>query len=313
MQHDPRGLHAAQVLARRAGAVSLSLALGLASLAAVQVPSRAQDVAGLGGSATASPAASQSSSSSQSTLRDMVRQRQGELEAASVTQLARSLPPSLTTALGLDARQVERLDRLYADFLLARVEQEGKIARWQDDLQRAQSPASFDEGKSRGLLGSIAGAQDKVRLAFLKARGQALRTLTPAQRAQVQALAERLRLDEQPELPSSGAGLDELPSVRVDEYRALLLMPVEKLLATPLDTQAARRVLAQRASNRYDRSGASRYNYSSGRSGRYGYGSSVFGGFGIGRGHGHGFGGIYGSFGHRDRFGGHQQHGGAHH
>lgn len=298
MQHDPRGLRAAQVLARRVGAATLSLALGLASLAAVQAPSRAQDVVG-----NAPAAAAASPAPSQPTLRDMVRQRQGELEGASVTQLARALPPSLPTALGLNARQVERLDRLYGDFVLARLEQEGKIARWQDDLQRAQSPTAFDEGKSRGLLGSIAEAQDKTRAAFLKARGESLRALTLTQRTKLQALSESLRPDEQPELPTGQQGLDELPSVRVDEYRALLLMPVEKLLATPLDTQAARRVLAERASNRSV--------YSASRSGRYGYGSSVFGGFGVGR--GFEFGGVYGHFGHRHGSNGHRQHGGARH
>ena len=88
MQHDPRGAHAAQVLARRVGAVRLSLALGLASVLAAQAPSHAQDVTD---NVPVAPAASQPSL--QPTLRDMVRQRQGELEGASVMQLARSLPP----------------------------------------------------------------------------------------------------------------------------------------------------------------------------------------------------------------------------
>ena len=300
MQHDRSGVGAAQVLGvqvlPRIRALRLPVALGLASLLAATGPSRAQDA----------PLARDAAPPS---LREMVRQRQGELEDASVKELARSLPPSLATVLGLDARQVERLDRLHGDFVLARLEQEGKIARWQDDLKRAQSATSFDEGKSRGLLKSIAEAQDNIRAAFLKARGQSLQALTPAQRAQVQALAQAAPAPESPTTPPAST-LDEpnAPSpVREDAYRKLLLMPVERLLHTPLDTQAARRVLAERAAGRYDRYGLSRYGYSSGRYG------GAFGGFGFGWGRGHGFGGIYGAFGHRDTYGGHPQHGGAHH
>jgi hypothetical protein len=282
--------------------VRLSFALGLASLMpGASAPSRAQDAP-------------------QPTLREMVRARQDQMKAASLKDLVRSLPPSLPAVLALDGRQVERLDRLWGDFVLSRLEQEGKIARWQDDLQRAQSPTSFNEGKSRGLLKSIADGQDKIRGTFLKARGEAFKALSPAQRAQVQALASSARPNELPTLQSgSPAGAQVLgdeasgdeamgssasggPTVREDEYRQLLLMPVERLPLQPLDTEAVLRVLAERDHNRY-----ASYGY---RSSRYGIGS---GRYGFGFAHSFSFGGIYGGFGHRDTYNGHPQHGGTHH
>ena len=255
----------------------------------------------------------------QLTLREMVEQRQNNMQEPSVKELLKALPPSLPVLLGLDARQVERLDVLYDDFALRRMEQEAKIARWQDELKRAQSPAAFNERKANGLLKSIRGAQDTITSAFLRARSEAFKVLIPSQRVQLQAMAAELASASQPsnlQTPPATAPANGVRPVRDDAYRQLLLMPLESLLQTPIDTQTGRRLLAERASGRYNR--YSRYNnrgyggYSPfGVYGTYGYGHSgfgigiggIFGGHG-GFGHG-GFG--YGGFGH------HPHHGGAHH
>lgn len=225
------------------------------------------------------------------TLHEMVEQKKNALAAQQTAQAAWS--NSLPARLGLDARQTERLDSLYDSFALRRMEQEARIVGWQSALQQAQSPTKFDQGKASGLLKSIAGAQENIRDAFLRARGEALEVLTAPQRAGLQAVVVSLRST--PQLIESGA-----LEVRDDQYRQLLLLPVENLLQTPIDTQAGRRLLAEQADGRNGYGvygGYSPYGYSP--FGLYGgYGRP---GIGIGIGIGSGFGGYWGR---RHRFGG---------
>ena len=62
---------------------------------------------------------------------------------------------SLPRLLGLDARQVERLDRLYDGFARTRLREEARIMEWQDELKLAQSPTSFDEREAIRLMRGI--------------------------------------------------------------------------------------------------------------------------------------------------------------
>jgi Spy/CpxP family protein refolding chaperone len=199
--------------------------------------------------------------------------RGGESLVGTVKRVPRPLPAILDLSDG----QRAALDRLYDEFAQRRIEQEGKIARWRDDLQKAQSPTSFDERKAAGLLQSISEAGQKITDAFLRVRGKALEVLTPAQRAQLQELAARAM--------STRQDMALAPPAR-DHYYQLLLLPVEALLQTPVDTQAVLRLAAEKA----DRNAASytdpAYYYGYGR----GNSLSIFGGFGRGSFFGFGFG-----------------------
>jgi hypothetical protein len=208
-------------------------------------------------------------------LRELVEQKRNQQAAREVAQAAWS--NSLPAKLGLNVRQTSRLDSLYNTFALRRMDQEAKIAGWQQELQQAQAPANFDQHKVSRLLKSIAGAQENIRDVFLQARGEALKVLTPQQRDQLQTMATGLATS------THSASNGVLP-VRDDQYRQLLLMPVEQLLQTPIDIQTGRRLLAERARERnsyYDRGyyGGSPF----GVYGRYGHRRSGFG-IGIGRG-----------------------------
>lgn len=220
----------------------------------------------------------------QTPLRDMVEQRERELTGTTTRQTLESSPQLLPSLLGLEPRQTARLDALYGDYARQRSEQEAKIARWQDELRFAQAPATFNEGKASDLLRSIRGAQDDITKSFLHARGEAFKALNPVQRARLQELSAL-----------AGASSSSARAGQNDVYRQLLLMPVENLLTTPVDTETGRRLLAQRANRSY---------YPSyGGYGSYG-GVNVFGSFGHRR-SGFGF-GLNGLFGGHRRFGSHR-------
>jgi hypothetical protein len=259
-------------------------ALGLpALLLLLSVPLRAQsDVP----AASVTPNGT-AQSAAQPTLREMIEKRENERNQSAVELMrARSLPQTLNLSQG----QAVALDDIYSGFAMRRVEQEGKIVKWQSDLQKAQSPTDFNERRAAGLLQSIADAQRVISDNFIAARGKAIKVLTPAQRLQLQTIATASTANE----PSSVGIVDARPSGPApaqDAYFQLLLMPAADILQTPVDTQTVRR--------QYDRN-----NYAYSNRGR----TSVFGSFGVFGGHsysGIGIGGLgfglgygLGGFGH---------------
>ncbi len=132
---------------------------------------------------------------------------------------------SVVTLLGLDERQVDRLDRLYDDYARNRLTQQEIIGQKGQDLVAAQSPASFDERRAGRLVKDIGGAEQKVAEAFLKSQAAALRLLTAGQRSRIE-------------------GLRAAPQgVRGDKYRELLLLRVQDLWQAPVETETTRRLL----------------------------------------------------------------------
>lgn len=198
-------------------------------------------------------------------------------------------PESITTRLSLTADQIERFDRLYASFARTRLEQEAKMAGWQDELKQVQAVVPPDERRAARLVRNITRAEEKIALAFLKARGEALKRLTPDQRARLQGLKA------------------DLQAVRDDKYRQLLLLTVEEIWRVPVDTATARELLdemayAARSPRRYRYFG-SPYLFSS-----YGYGWGSYPFFGL-----YGHGGFFGGSNHDTHHDGHvtesQHHG----
>jgi len=118
-----------------------------------------------------------------------VRQPTTEAQAVQASGAPPAQPAvSVVTLLGLDERQVARLDRLYDDYARDRLTQQEIIRPKEEDLAAAQSPTSFDERRAGRLVKDIAGTEQKVAEAFLKAQAAALRLLPAGQRAQVEGL-----------------------------------------------------------------------------------------------------------------------------
>lgn len=207
---------------------------------------------------------------------------------------------SAAMLLALDDRQMDRLDRIYESFARARLEQEAKLAGWQDRLKHIQDWTVPDERGSARLVREIKKGEERIAQAFLRARSDALRVLTGGQRAELDALRSGAR------------------PVREDRYYQLLFLTVEDFWKTPVDDEAVRALLdakayAARAPRSYPYYGYPAYTY---RPYGYGFASLHFGShhggsFGFDLGGGHLFGGghlgglIGGHFG-----GGH--HGGHH-
>jgi hypothetical protein len=147
----------------------------------------------------------------------------------------------VTTLLRLDGARIEKLDRAYETYARARLEQEARIAAWQEDLRRAQAATTFDERKAAQLSGSVSGAENKIATAYLKARGEALNALTSSQRIELEKIAVANR------------------QVRDDKYRFLLLSEVEDLWRTPIDPETGQALLS--ASARAGASTTSQRNY----------------------------------------------------
>lgn len=131
---------------------------------------------------------------------------------------------SVATQLGLSRRQIERLNTIYDKFAIIRLEQESRIADWQAQLKQAQAIDSFDERQTDRLTRDIAGAEQKITSAFVKARADALKTLMPEQRADLETLAAQRK------------------TVRDDAYRQLLLLTVEDFWRVPVDAETVRRL-----------------------------------------------------------------------
>lgn len=172
---------------------------------------------------------------------------------------AASTASSLTAYLQMTAPQIERLNRFYDDYADRRLTQETKMAQWQQQLQQAQAPTSFDERRATRLLRDIGEAQQKVVADFLSTRAKALKTLTPVQRAQLETLTTDSRME-----------------VRRDRYYQILLLPVENMWQAAPETE--RRLSSNQNQNRQPR----RYkgNGSYGVYGGYGYGQPQYGVYG---------------------------------
>ena len=105
----------------------------------------------------------------------------------------------------------------------------------------------------------ITGAEKTIADAFLKARGEALKALSPEQRAQL----DQLRAERRP--------------VTEDKYRQLLLLPLDEIWQVPIDPETARALLdagafAARSPRQYPYLGAGFGFTSYG----YGYGGRFF-------------------------------------
>lgn len=215
-----------------------------------------------------------------------------------VVDIVQAMTSSLTLALGLSDKQIQKLDCLYARYASRRLEQESKSIGWQAEYQRITGSPTGDRRRASELWKGISDAQQKVIGAFGDARKEALSVLTDAQRAALPALA-----------PASVTPQNLPPGVRrvsEDSYYQLLLLPVDRVLGTLLDDQIMRRLAASTA-----------YNYRH-RQRSYGFGSYGFGGFSfpghwdLGY-HGWSFSDHYGS--HGGVLGGHHggHRGGGHH
>jgi hypothetical protein len=118
------------------------------------------------------------------------------------------------------------MDRAYSTYARARLTQEAQILDWQDELRTAQAATSFDERKATQLAGNVSGAENKIATAYLKARGEALAALTPAQRTQLEKIATENR------------------PIRDDKYRFLLLSQVEDLWRSPIDPEVGQALVS---------------------------------------------------------------------
>lgn len=143
-------------------------------------------------------------------------------EPTQKTDTAATTNDSVSTLLALDWKQVERVDRLYDDYIRTRLEQERKMADWHDRLTRIKAWTTPDEREIGTLENNIKNAERKIADAFLNARKDALRALTPEQRAELEAI----RADARP--------------VRDDRYRRLLALNVEDIWRYPAVVQVTR-------------------------------------------------------------------------
>ncbi|HEX8464185.1 MAG TPA: hypothetical protein VF627_06145 [Abditibacterium sp.] len=171
---------------------------------------------------------------------------------------------SLIALLQMPMAQIERLNRLYADFASRRAGQENYQARLQTQLTAAQSPTSFDEKKAASLLRELGENRQKSASEFVSTRAKALQILQPVQRAQLQSIAT-----------------DSRYQFKRDAYFLLLLLPVEQSEATQFFARQplSQPNFAQRNNARFPGSG----NY--GVYGGYGLGGpnyGVYGGYGVG-------------------------------
>lgn len=158
---------------------------------------------------------------------------------------------SVIKLLALNSKQSERLDRLYDNFARTRLEQEAKLAAWQDEFKQTQSQIQPDERNAARLTRDIKGAEARIATAFLQARAEGLKVLTPEQRIKIETLDPK--------------------AARDDKYRQLLLLKVDDIWQVTVDADTARRLLnatayAARSPNRYRYFGAP-YDFST-----YGYG-----------------------------------------
>lgn len=150
------------------------------------------------------------------------------LPVSAQAPLAASPSPSAESVrdlLALGTGQVERLNRTYEAFARTRLEQEARIAAWQDEMKRVQSPLTFDEKRAARLVRDVSGAEQKIADAFVKTRAEALRILTPDQRVVLESL------------------LVERRAVTPDKYRQILLLGISEIWQVPVDGETARALL----------------------------------------------------------------------
>lgn len=190
--------------------------------------------------------------------------RSEAVEETREASTAASSAVSLSLHLQLRLEQAERLDRLYEGYAARRLEHEVGIERRQSELARAQSPASFDARRAEKLARQNSEAEQKITSGLLAARAQALKVLSPVQRAQLESLSESLD--------------DGRVRLRRDRYFQLLLMPADEREPLPLPRDARTREVHER-SNRADRERSNR-NRSARRKGTVSYGA--YGGYGYG-------------------------------
>ena len=143
-------------------------------------------------------------------------------EPAQKGETAATSSASVSMLLALDWKQIEGLDRLYDDYLRTRLEQERKMADWQDRPQRIKAWTTPDEREIGTLENNIKNAEQKIADAFLKARADALKALTPEQRAELEAIRAGSK------------------AVRDDRYRRLLALNVEDIWKYPAVAPATR-------------------------------------------------------------------------
>lgn len=190
-------------------------------------------------------------------------QQENNIQPAPSTQAASTAQPveSVITLLMLSPQEIGKLDRIYDKYAGLRLEQEAKIAIWQDELKQAQSKMPPDGRKQAKIVGNIKGAEQRIAVVFTKARADALKQLMPAHHDHLMTV---------PPDPNN---------VRDDKYRQLLLMPPTDLWQTSVDAATARKLLDARAyaaaSPRY-RYYSSPFYFGSFGYGHYGRGSTPF-------------------------------------
>ena len=172
---------------------------------------------------------------------------------------------SLTTHLQMETGQIEKIDRLYEKHAEQRTKQEARVIQWQQQLRSAQSPTSFDERTANRLLRDISRAQEQVASDILARRVQALKVLTPIQRAQLEAVVTDGRI-----------------KLHRDRYYQLLVLPVEEVWQVAPDSAQMRTQPSTRRSEK-------RREHRPKGTGSYG----VYGGYGYGQPHY----GVYGNYG----------------
>ncbi|MBC8101144.1 MAG: hypothetical protein H7Z41_00970 [Cytophagales bacterium] len=166
---------------------------------------------------------------------------QGSRTAPHRLESAEDSLPSITTLLRLTNPQTGHLDRAYDGYARIRLEQEARIAEWEEELKTAQAVTTFNERRAGELARDISGSDQKVSDAYLKARGAALTALTSDQRRRLEELQSRR--------VAPGEGAFAPDSVRDDKYAFLLLSQVEDIWRTPVDTETAQALLAALEAN----------------------------------------------------------------
>lgn len=138
---------------------------------------------------------------------------------------------SVVVLLGLSKKQIAALDQLYDRYARVRLEQEARISLGQDQLKKAQEQLPPDEAQVARLMRDIKDAEQRIAVAFVRARADALRSLLREHRAHLETLPANASL------------------LRDDKYRQLLAAKAEEMWKTPVNTEVTRRLLVDQAYN----------------------------------------------------------------
>jgi hypothetical protein len=150
------------------------------------------------------------------------------LAAAPVTAV-HAQQASVTTRMRLSSREVTQLDQLYGEYARVRLAEEGNIRRWQTQMAQEQAKLPPDLGRIVPLLRYIKSAEQRVAIAYSRARTQAIQRLLPNHRPYLTYLQG---------VSSEGGRL-----YRDDKYRQLLIANPLTVLQMSIEEDTARQIV----------------------------------------------------------------------